>query len=421
MRTVLLLLTATAIVAACATSVPVVTLVESVPVETEWDTPAPQARAVWPAMFDAARETIDIAQFYIAHEEGKALQPTLDSLVRAADRGVKVRILVEKQMAEGTGPVVEKLAEHPNIEFAWFDIAEKTGGIIHAKYFVVDRREVFLGSQNFDWRALEHIHELGVRIHDPSVAAAVSLLFEADWRAMTAGDWSHPDLGPDRDRDGIPDSLDPEPEHALCTPHPGREPALLCPVFGPPELVPPGLRPSIDALLELLDNARSSIDIQVMSYDLRDGDEATWTVIDDALRRAAKRGVHVRMNISEWNTKMPRIDFLKALQRVSGIEVRINTIPEWSGGYIPFSRVDHCKYMIVDDAIAWVGTSNWSKGYFHSVRAVEFIYAGDLSSVKGKGGESAVSQLKEIFEKGWDGPYAEPLDLDREYVPRKHD
>ena len=43
------------------------------------------------------------------------------------------------------------------------DIGTVAGGVQHAKFFIVDGEEVFLGSQNFDWRALKHIHELGVR------------------------------------------------------------------------------------------------------------------------------------------------------------------------------------------------------------------------------------------------------------------
>jgi hypothetical protein len=35
-------------------------------------------------------------------------------------------------------------------------MSARTQGVLHAKYFVVDGREAYLGSQNFDWRALAH-------------------------------------------------------------------------------------------------------------------------------------------------------------------------------------------------------------------------------------------------------------------------
>ena len=387
---------------------PTLQLVESVPMETSWDTSAPNTPEAWVGLFDGAQARIDLAQFYLAHKPGHALDPVLAALRRAASRGVKVRILAEKEMADESADTLQDLGCHPNISWAWFDISHKTEGIIHAKYMVVDTAIVFLGSQNFDWRALEHIHELGVRIDEPSVAMAFQVLFDLDWAAMKDDRWEHASPQSDRDRDGIPDGRDPAPDEALCKPKRGP---FICPVFAPPSLLPAGLAPSLDALISLLDGAERSIHIQIMTYDIRDGEETEWTVLDEALRRAATRGVKVRMNIADWSLKPPRVDFLKSLQRVANIDVRINSIPEWSGGYVPFARVDHSKYMVVDNRIGWIGTSNWGKGYFDSVRAVE-VYFDEPATV---------AQLVALFEKGWNGPYAFDLDVDREYPLRKHD
>lgn len=32
-----------------------------------------------------------------------------------------------------------------------------TGGILHSKFWIVDRKHVFLGSANLDWRALTQV------------------------------------------------------------------------------------------------------------------------------------------------------------------------------------------------------------------------------------------------------------------------
>ncbi len=401
---VVLLAAATAL----ADPAPKLQLVESVPVETNWDTKAPNTQETWVGLFDGAKSTIDLAQFYLAHKPGQALDPVLAALRRAASRGVKVRIQAEKGMADESADTLQDLGSHPNISWAWFDISEKTDGIIHAKYMVIDSAVIFLGSQNFDWRALEHIHELGLRVAEPSVAAAFQLLFNLDWEAMSDNRWEHERAQPDKDHDGLPDKLDPAPTEKMCKPDVGP---VVCPVFAPPSLLPKGFVPSLEALLKLLDGATESIDIQLMTYDIRDGEEGKWLVLDEALRRAAKRGIKIRMNIADWSLKPPRIDHLKSLQRVENIAVRINAIPEWSGGYLPFSRVDHSKYMVVDNRIGWIGTSNWGKGYFDSVRAVE-IYFDDAATVV---------QLAAIFELGWSGPYAFDLEVDREYPLRKHD
>ena len=58
------------------------------------------------------------------------------------------------------------------------------------------------------------------------------------------------------------------------------------------------------------------------------------------------------------------------------IEVKLVTIPEWSGGFIPFARVIHAKYLVVDAEHSWLGTSNWSKDYFFKSRNVGIVVNG---------------------------------------------
>ena len=55
-----------------------------------------------------------------------------------------------------------------------------SGGIQHAKYILTDGTATYLGSQNMDWRSLEHIHELGVLIHDEHVTQMFQPVFEMD-------------------------------------------------------------------------------------------------------------------------------------------------------------------------------------------------------------------------------------------------
>ncbi len=46
---------------------------------------------------------------------------------------------------------------------------------------MIDTTEMFMGSQNFDWRAVNHIHELGVRIAVPEIVKIYNCLFYNDW------------------------------------------------------------------------------------------------------------------------------------------------------------------------------------------------------------------------------------------------
>src|SRR5207253_6465713 len=84
-----------------------------------------------------------------------------------------------------------RLDKLPGMEVRSIDFGRLAGGVQHAKYFVVDGRTTFLGSQNLDWRALKHIHELGVCIRDSAATRVYADLFELDWRM--AGDTARAD------------------------------------------------------------------------------------------------------------------------------------------------------------------------------------------------------------------------------------
>ena len=160
-----------------------VDLVESVPVETNLDHPdIPDAYQVWPEMIQGATRTLDLAEFYVSDEPGSRLEPVI-----AGHRGR--RAIAAWPCA--CWPTRSSQAATPRRSTAWgpspaSPCAASTcttvmGGVLHAKYFVVDGRETYLGSQNFDWRSLTHIQGMGVRIRDPAATAAYAQVFALDW------------------------------------------------------------------------------------------------------------------------------------------------------------------------------------------------------------------------------------------------
>ena len=173
-------------------------------------------------------------------------------------------------------------------------------------------------------------------------------------------------------------------------------------VASPPELLPTGVRPAEEALVELIKGAKERIRIQLLSYKPIEkytkvkGEKHYWSTVDDALREAALlRGVKVELLVSDWNTKGPDLSPLKSLAEIPGINVQVATIPKHSSGPIPFARVIHSKYMTVDGNVLWLGTSNWSEGYFRNSRNVELIFH-DLG----------LTQIgDQIFDKLWKSQY----------------
>jgi phosphatidylserine/phosphatidylglycerophosphate/cardiolipin synthase-like enzyme len=362
-------------------------VVSSVPVETAISRAGSRdAAAVWLEMVSGARRTLDIAEYYLASEKGEALEPVVEAVLAAGRRGVQVRLLCEKSMAATYPETLARFQNRPNVRTRLFDWKASTGGILHAKYFVVDGREAFVGSQNFDWRSLRHIQETGLRIRSPLFTQALGRIFEADWE-YSGGE--------------------PAAYGKLARQPPLHFTADACLVASPAAFNPPGVAGALDTLVGLIDGARKRLTVQLLSFSLEARGAEKFLRLGEALRRAAGRGVRVLLLVSDWNLRPPQVNGLKGLARVPNVEVRFATIPPARRGFIPYARVVHSKVMRVDDDLCWVGTSNWGYEYFFTSRNVEVVLRRpDVARV-----------LDGIFFSLWNGPYVQRLDPEKEYVP----
>lgn len=377
---------------------PTLELVESVPIETSLGaSDLRDAHTVWVEAIDAADTSIELAHFYAseAPSDGDAprrsrLTPVVEALERAADRGVGVRFLLSENFRETYPDTAARLGGRDGIEVRWFDLESTTGGVLHAKTMVLDATSVFVGSQNFDWRALEHIQELGALVTHPKVAAQFLRVFEQDW--ATAGS----DPFPRRQT---------EPED----PSVEIDGATVTPVFSPAGAIPIGLEWDLPHLLGLIDGADDSVWVQLLSYSPTDRDGGWFGELDTALRRAAARGVDVRLTVADWGKRRGRVEWLQSLAPVPNLEVRMVTIPPAAEGHVPFARCVHAKYMVVDGRAAWLGTSNWSESYFYASRNAGLVIEGG----------PAPARLSRFHLDTWNSPYAYPIDPGATYeAPR---
>lgn len=382
-------------------------LVESVPSETTLGIAETRRTAeVWREMIDGARRSLDIETFYFVGKRGSVFDSIMEAIVEAARRGVTVRILTDESMSATYPRWLAELGAIENVESRVISTFNERSGVLHAKYFVVDGEEIFVGSQNFDWRALEHIHELGVRVRSGELAERFERVFAFDWElALRKG--SQPAVEAPDLRAGEPGLVPPAVSPAVpLIDIPEEGSATVLPAASPVDLVPPGLRTEEELLISLLDGARERVAVQLLLYSpsVPGGYYAT---IDAALRCAAGRGVPVQMIVSNWNLREPALSHLKSLSLVPGIEIGISTIPAHSSGFIPFARVEHCKYLLVDSSTTWIATGNWSRDYFHSSRNLALVFE-----------DSTVAEsVGRIFKKGWTSRYVEPLDACRSYEP----
>jgi phosphatidylserine/phosphatidylglycerophosphate/cardiolipin synthase-like enzyme len=147
--------------------------------------------------------------------------------------------------------------------------------------------------------------------------------------------------------------------------------------------------------------------VQVLTYRPTGRGGEGFTQLDEALRRAAERGVLVSLLVSDWAMGKGSLEHLRALslfgreQRLArrpGILVKVLVIPVLEK-CIPFARVAHAKYLAVDGAQAFISTSNWERDYFFESRNVGLIVSGG----------AVPAQVDAFFESTWKSAYAQEV------------
>jgi phosphatidylserine/phosphatidylglycerophosphate/cardiolipin synthase-like enzyme len=369
-------------------------LVESVPAGTVLDLPdLPEARDVWPEMIASARNTLDIEVFYVSADPARpdAMDTVLDAVSAAAARGVRVRLLADQGFHKTYPEWIDAVGGLAGAEVRLLDARRLWGGVQHAKFFLVDGRACFVGSQNWDYRSLEHIHELGARFESPAVAAAVGTVFAYDW-ALAGGE-----PPPASAAAAGPWTLEAD----------GGATSTVRFAASPPQALPPGVPHDEPLLVDLIDRAAHEVRLHLLSYAVSERDGTYYATLDAALRRAAARGVQVRIILSNWAKRAAALPHIKSLAVLDNVEVRFTNIPEWSGGFVPYARVEHPKYLVKDGDEAWLGTANWGRDYFHESRNLSFFVAGG----------PVAGDMAHWFDNSWNSPYAEVVDPCADYAP----
>jgi phosphatidylserine/phosphatidylglycerophosphate/cardiolipin synthase-like enzyme len=370
-----------------------VEIVESAPVETVLDHPdIRNAYEVWIEMLRGAKKTLDIGQFYVTSEKGEPMEDVLSEIRKAAARGVKVRIIADAGFYKTYPEQLDALDSIRGIEVRKIDVKALTGGVMHAKYFIVDDIETFVGSQNFDWRSLKHTQEIGARVKNADFAAAVMRVYNSDWEAAESNRIPKFDSA----------AVQPSATSFIII---GKD-LKIKPVFSPPALTPPGLANELDEILALINSADKDVLLQAMNYSPKGYGDFDGT-LDNAIRDAAGKGKKVKLLVADWSLRSPNVNYLKSLSQVPNVEVKFTTIPRFKERYIPFARVEHSKFIVVDNDKAWVSSSNLEPNYFKKSRNVGLVILG--RSVAGK--------LRQVFLDSWTSPYASYIEPEKEYRP----
>jgi len=122
------------------------------------------------ALINQATSTIDMALFTFTDDQLGA------AVIRAHQRGVTVRVVLDGQNANSTGSEVEKL------HTAGIPVrVDSASGRFHHKFVVIDGEIVITGSYNWSNAADDANFENVVVIHCPEIAAAFTQEFERLW------------------------------------------------------------------------------------------------------------------------------------------------------------------------------------------------------------------------------------------------
>jgi cardiolipin synthase A/B len=211
---------------------------------------------------DRARCSIDVSTYLISDDA------TIDALVSAEQRGVRVRLIHEASPFGGGVGLVET-AE--GLVDAGIEV--RTGPsrfrFIHAKYLVVDDRVAIVTNQNLTYSAFESNREFGIVTTNQQDVGTLAAIFDADWNDTA------PPVASGR---------------LIVSPQNARQ-----------------------RLLELIDGADTSIDLYAEV--IRDDE------IVDALSTAALRGVRVRIIVNAPDDELDATigDVLAS----NGIELRV--------------------------------------------------------------------------------------------------
>ncbi|KAM3214744.1 hypothetical protein ACQJBY_066973 [Aegilops geniculata] len=407
----------------------------------------------------------DMARFGAG--EGRRVYKALE---KAADRKVKIRIAQHAGFAPDFDQESSNLAAgRPNVQNVTVLFEDWWGsGVLHAKVWISDKKDVYIGSANNDWKSLAQVKELGIYfVGCPQIAKTVEVYFQNLWTLSTLNSttytkiawdkkwqtfrkvpcWSHFLQPEQRCRsplplsvdvpyvDGYPSLANPELLDVLIE-TPGlkrstKEHHLSYLSFAPPELSFDKFQADEQGWVDTIKSVNSGGMVRISTMDwLGQSQYASQTVFWPSLSSAISevifsKNATVRLLVAYWTHFIPSTEkYLKSLL--------------YSNILCASSKYNHCggkvevKYYVVPGynetgpALAQGAPTgnrypdftrvNHGKYAVSDVRAnigtsnLIWDYFYTTAGVSfGTYNPSIVSQLQDVFDADWDSPYTMPV------------
>ena len=124
------------------------------------------------SFIDSAKQSIDVEIYVFTSDDA------LQALKRASDRGVAIRVIIEKRVSNDDNWKIFNDLKVYGIKVKWASIDY---ALTHAKFVIVDGKRVLVGSHNFSQHAMYKNREAGVILTGEKIANDFQQVFEEDW------------------------------------------------------------------------------------------------------------------------------------------------------------------------------------------------------------------------------------------------
>jgi phosphatidylserine/phosphatidylglycerophosphate/cardiolipin synthase-like enzyme len=257
------------------------------------------------AAIDNAQSTIDMAIYNIS------LENVVNALISAHQRGVKVRLVMESEAMDKKQPARLRASGIPII-------GDQREGLMHNKFTVIDRKEVWTGSMNYTSTSAYMDFNNLVRLTSPEAAQDYTVEFEEMFTDNLFG-----------------------PDTRTATPYPSVNigGSIVNIYFSPDDGV-------AEKIVSSIRGAKESVDFLAYSF--------TSNEISAALLERARAGVAIRGVFDESQVETNTGGEYSPLKK-AGINVHLDGIP----------GLMHSKVFIIDHKIIITGSYNFSSSAEH--------------------------------------------------------
>ncbi|XP_023771456.1 uncharacterized protein LOC111920115 [Lactuca sativa] len=392
------------------------------------------------------------------------------SIEDAADRDVNVRLLQHSGVYPDYTEEPSALASgRPNVQNVtllikdWFE-----SGVLHAKVWISDSTDVYIGSANNDWKSLTQVKEVGIYlVNCPEIAKKVEIFYNNLWKlgslnssdytrkiwdqqwqiSRTVPCWSHFIPSKQRCRSPLPPYVE--------VPHTSGYPLLTDPStfktsiqtpgcnysnskpqssylsFAPPELSFGKYQADEQAWIETIKSVKDGETVRISTMDWLGQSEYSkqtvyWSSLSTAISEVIfSKHAKVKILVAYWSHFIANTDqYLKSLlysnnlcssspdNKCAGkIEIKYYMVPGYNstGAAVINGTSTGNKY-------PGFGRVNHGKYAVSDTRAHigtsnlmwDYFYA-TVGVSFGTYNPGIVGQLQKIFDADWDSPYAVPV------------